>query len=69
MLRSRHPFLPRASAIQLPARLGLAVLASAAFLSGCGFLRYEQREAWRGEAEIACMKAGIVQESEFVRIT
>lgn len=69
MLRSHHPFLPRASAIPLPARLGLAVLASAAFLSGCGFLRFEQREAWRGEAEIACMKAGIVQESEFVRIT
>lgn len=49
--------------------MGLAILASAAFLSGCGFVRFEQREPWRGEAEVACMKAGIVQESEFVRIT
>ncbi|MCU0819248.1 MAG: extensin family protein [Beijerinckiaceae bacterium] len=69
MLRSRHSSLPQAAAIRAPARLGLAILASAAFLSGCGFVRYEQREAWRGEAEVACMKAGIVQESEFVRIT
>lgn len=50
-------------------RLFLAFLASAAFLSGCGFVKYEQREAWRGQAEMACMKAGIVKESETVRIT
>lgn len=50
-------------------RLCLAFLASAAFLSGCGFVKYEQREAWRGQAELACMKAGIVKESEIVRIT
>lgn len=65
MLRSRQSLL----ALRAPARLGLAFLAFAAFLSGCGFVKYEQREAWRGEAEIACMKSGIVKPSEFVRIT
>lgn len=65
MLRSRHAL----SAFSLPVRLCLAFLASAAFLSGCGFVKYEQREAWRGQAEIACMKAGIVKEGPTVRIT
>lgn len=65
MLRSRHPLL----AITAPARLVLALLASAAFLSGCGFVKFEQREAWRGQAEAACMKAGVVKPSEWVRIT
>jgi hypothetical protein len=65
MLRSRHAL----HAISPAMRLCLAFLASAAFLSGCGFVKYEQREAWRGQAEIACMKAGIVKESEIVRIT
>jgi hypothetical protein len=74
MLRSCHPVSIRASAIRAQAirtstRMGLAILAGAAFLSGCGFVRYEQREPWRGEAEAACMKAGIVRESEFVRMT
>ncbi|MGL5446076.1 MAG: extensin family protein [Rhabdaerophilum sp.] len=65
MLRSGHAL----SAITPAVRLCLAFLASAAFLSGCGFVKYEQREAWRGQAEIACMKAGIVKESATVRIT
>jgi Extensin-like protein C-terminus len=40
-----------------------------AFLSGCGFMVHEPREAWRAEAEIACMRSGIVQPSSIIRPT
>ncbi|CAN1540214.1 Extensin-like, C-terminal [Rhabdaerophilaceae bacterium] len=65
MLRSRHPV----RVIGTPIRVCLALLASVAFLSGCGFVKLEQREAWRGQAEAACMKAGVVKPSDWVRIT
>jgi hypothetical protein len=32
-------------------------------LVGCGRSLFEQREAWRGEAEAACMRSGAVKES------
>src|ERR1700674_5047627 len=41
-------------------------------LAGCGrgFFQSEEREPWRAEAEIACMKSGAVKESaERVRIS
>src|SRR6202022_4278514 len=40
-------------------------------LAGCGrgFFQSEEREPWRAEAEIACLKSGAVKESaELVRI-
>src|ERR1700749_2504557 len=48
--------------------LGSIVLVS---LSGCGrgFFQSAEREPWRAEAEIACLKSGAVKESaEVVRI-
>jgi hypothetical protein len=41
--------------------IGLAFLGS---LAGCGrsFLSFEQREAWRHEAEVKCLKSGAVKE-------
>jgi hypothetical protein len=49
--------------------MGLAVLSGVAFLSGCGFVKFEPREAWRGEAEAACMRAGVVKQSDWVRVS
>jgi hypothetical protein len=49
--------------------LGLVVLGS---LAGCGrsFLMMEEREAWRHEAEVTCLKSGVVKESSaLVRIS
>lgn len=43
---------------------GLGVL-----LSGCGFARFEPREPWRAEAELACMRSGLIRESQFIRQT
>ncbi len=40
-----------------------------AFLSGCGFVKFEPREPWRAEAELACMKSGIVKTSQMIRPT
>ncbi|MCA0406943.1 MAG: extensin family protein [Proteobacteria bacterium] len=63
MLRFDHayPFFVRAlRGAGLLATLGAA-------LSGCGFRFAEPREAWRGQAEAACMKSGLVRESSFVR--
>jgi hypothetical protein len=48
--------------------LGLAATLGAA-LSGCGFRFAEPREPWRGEAEAACMRSGIVKQSSFIRPT
>jgi hypothetical protein len=46
-------------------RLFLFGLAAAAVLAGCGrSYMLGQREAWRKEAEIACMKSGAIKESE-----
>lgn len=65
MLRFDHA--PR-SVHAIP-RLALAALGIGVFLSGCGFIRYETREPWRAEAELACMKSGIVKQSQFIRPT
>jgi hypothetical protein len=61
MLRFRQS-LPHVGSVALP-----LIAALGAFLSGCGFAKFEQREPWRAEAEIACMKSGIVQQSQWVR--
>src|SRR6202008_3303198 len=43
--------------------LGLALIGTLGTLAGCGrsFL-YEEREAWRHEAEVQCLKSGAVKE-------
>ncbi|HRE20676.1 MAG TPA: extensin family protein [Rhabdaerophilum sp.] len=50
-------------------RLLLAMAGIGAFLSGCGFVKFEPREPWRAEAELACMKSGVVRTSELIRPT
>ncbi|HEX2216067.1 MAG TPA: extensin family protein [Xanthobacteraceae bacterium] len=40
--------------------VGSAILVA---LVGCGRFAFEQREAWRGEAEAACMRSGAVKQS------
>lgn len=50
-------------------RFALAGLSGAAFLAGCGFVKFEPREAWRAEAELSCMRSGIVRESQWIRST
>ncbi len=63
MLRFDHacPFLKRGlRGAGLLATLGAA-------LSGCGFRFAEPREVWRGQAEAACMKSGLVRESGHIR--
>lgn len=70
MLRFHHD--PAARAPNLPRLLSRFALLSAGlgvFLSGCGFARFEPREPWRAEAELACMKSGLVRESQFIRQT
>jgi Extensin-like protein C-terminus len=63
MLRLDHSFPARARLSRaLIAFTGVGVL-----LSGCGFLRPEPREPWRAEAELACMRSGIVKESAYIR--
>lgn len=69
MLRFDHAFplafpLPRHTP-----RLLLVMAGVGAFLSGCGFVKFEPREPWRAEAELACMKSGIVKTSELIRPT
>lgn len=44
--------------------LGLAGLG----LAGCGLQRFEQREAWRGQAELACLQAGLVRETAYTSL-
>src|SRR5436190_16826916 len=45
--------------------LGVAVLGALGSLAGCGrgFYFMEQREAWRHDAEVSCLKSGSVKES------
>jgi hypothetical protein len=62
-------FRPIPHAFSAPIRVGLAILSGIAFLSGCGFVKFEPREAWRGEAEAACMRAGVVKPSDWVRVS
>ncbi len=38
-------------------------------LSGCGLFRFEQREAWRTQAEEACVSAGLVQQTAYASRT
>ena len=37
-------------------------------LSGCGRSRFEQREAWRGQAEQACLRSGQVRPSAYMAL-
>lgn len=63
MLRFHH-----ASPLLMPALRAAGLLATlGAALSGCGFRFAEPREAWRGQAEAACMKSGLVKESAYIR--
>lgn len=43
--------------------LGLVI----ASLSGCGTFNRPQREAWRGQVELACLKSGAIVQTSFVR--
>src|SRR5689334_11865414 len=45
--------------------LGVAVLGALGSLAGCGrgLFFLEQREAWRHDAEVSCLKSGAVKES------
>lgn len=43
--------------------LGLVIAA----LSGCGSINRPQREAWRGEVELACLKRGAIVPTSFTR--
>lgn len=69
MLRFGQSFHPTPPVLRLSLRLALLALGGGVFLSGCGFLRFEQREAWRAEAELACMRAGIVRETPYIHPT
>jgi hypothetical protein len=44
--------------------LGLALIGALGTLAGCGrsFLYWQEREAWRHEAEVQCLKSGAVKE-------
>src|SRR4051812_11058148 len=35
-------------------------------VAGCGFYSIEQRPAWRGEAERACLRAGYIKPSPYI---
>lgn len=63
MLRFDHPIPARARL----SRALLALTSVGVLLSGCGFIRTEPREPWRAEAELACMRSGIVKESAYIR--
>lgn len=55
LLRTAYPFLAGVLALSV---------------SGCGgWFEREQREAWRGQAEIACLNSGAIRESANIRIT
>lgn len=70
MLRFNHASArPASIGPRTLSRLALLAAGLGAFLSGCGFARFEPREPWRAEAEMACMKAGIIRESQFIRQT
>jgi hypothetical protein len=63
MLRFDHASLPTSRT----SRLLLAMTGIGVLLSGCGFVRFEPREPWRAQAELACMRAGIIKESAFIQ--
>jgi hypothetical protein len=46
---------------------GLAFGLLAATLSGCGLVQREQRAPWRGEAELACVRQGLIVPTAFTR--
>ena len=50
--------------------LGSTVMAALGALAGCGHYWFGEREAWRREAEVACINSGVVKETpERVRIS
>jgi hypothetical protein len=52
--------------------IGLTVLGALGSLAGCGrsFLSFQERESWRHEAEVKCLKSGAVKEGAgLVRIS
>ena len=69
MLRFSPLFSEFSQALRLISRLGALAIGGGVLLSGCGFVKFEQREAWRAQAEIACMRSGIIRESQYVRPT
>jgi hypothetical protein len=46
---------------------GLVIGCVLAALSGCGSFQREQRAPWRGEAELACLKRGLIVPTAFTR--
>lgn len=67
MLRLRQSRAQNALRNSSTARAFALAFSGAAFLSGCGFVKMEPREPWRAQAEIACMKSGIIRQSQWVR--
>lgn len=65
MLRFNHA----PAATRLVSRFVLLGAGLGVLLSGCGFARFEPREPWRAEAELACMRSGLIRESQFIRQT
>ena len=51
---------------KLPLTLSCFVLAALA-LSGCGRLKMKEREAWRREAELSCLRSKQLKTSDYVR--
>src|SRR6476469_245313 len=50
--------------------IGSTVIAALGALAGCGHYWYGEREAWRRDAEVACLNSGAVTETpERVRIS
>jgi hypothetical protein len=47
----------------------LALTSTGLILTGCGLFKFEQREAWRTQAEEACLAAGLVQPSAYASRT
>lgn len=66
MMKRTLSLPPLARRIAIFATLSLA---TAATLAACGGLRREQRAEWRAQAEIACIKAGKVRETPYVKIS
>jgi hypothetical protein len=49
-----------------PRVVGVLILA---LLAGCGRSPFQQREAWRGQAELQCLRSGSVKKNPYLDIT
>lgn len=51
------------------AALTAVIVGCGAVLGACGAFRREQRPAWRDQAEAACLRAGKVKETQYIKIS